>query len=393
MGPEKLAEHLRGVPADQLPALMHVLADPFFQVSGLNTDHWALLRKPEVVALIDTHGPEVWAALSGRGKEGRIVLEKLAERVAQSPVDGEALVDAILEARTQRAQERVLDIPAPPRKPGQRRGLEIKAATDDPLWEPSVEVAEKYVNDPEHQKWVAWATKRKPPWTREDLVQRIAVINQIRAMARRGQYAQLSREQRIKLLDDYIEFARDTGFTENFVGPLNQASGALSETLFLPEGARRGVRLRHPVDPENPAKPRETTLPDYEMPASDRVVPGVRNFVEQKSNELSAETATGKNADDVNLAKAHLKDAVLDVAGIANAPAETLTGFEAPAGGAVHLIEYVRVPNETTREAMYDVLLAPGSPLTAVKFGDLPWMTRQQWAAHRAATSAARGGR
>ena len=128
------------------------------------------------------------------------------------------------------------------------------------------------------------------------------------------------------------------------------------------------------------------------MPASDRLVQGVRNFVEQKSNELSPETATGVNAGDVNLAKGHLKDAVADVPGITNAPAETSTGFEAPAGGAVHLIEYVRVPNEATREAMYDVLLAPGSPLTAVKFGDMPWMTRQQWAAHRAMSTAGGGG-
>ena len=59
------------------------------------------------------------------------------------------------------------------------------------------------------------------------------------------------------------------------------------------------------------------------------------------------------------LAKGHLKDAVADVPGIATLP-ETLAGFEAPAGGAVHLIEYVRVPNEATRDAMYDVLLAPG---------------------------------
>jgi len=43
----------------------------------------------------------------------------------------------------------------------------------------------------------------------------------------------------------------------------------------------------------------------------------------------------------------------------------------------VHLIEYVRVPNEVTREAMYEVLLSPDCPLTAVRFGDLPWMTRE----------------
>jgi hypothetical protein len=65
-----------------------------------------------------------------------------------------------------------------------------------------------------------------------------------------------------------------------------------------------------------------------------------------------------------------------------------LAGFEAPAGEAVHLIEYVRVPNEATREAMYDILLAPDSPLTAVKFGDLPWMTRAQWAARHGVAAA-----
>jgi hypothetical protein len=119
------------------------------------------------------------------------------------------------------------------------------------------------------------------------------------------------------------------------------------------------------------------------MPSTDRVVPGVRNFVEQKSNRLSADRGTDRDAGDVNLAERHLADAKKDQPGIAAAAAETLLGFEAPAGGAVHLIEYVRVPNQATREAMYDVLLGPDSPLTAVKFGDLPWMTRQQWAAQR----------
>jgi hypothetical protein len=84
-----------------------------------------------------------------------------------------------------------------------------------------------------------------------------------------------------------IRFTRDTGFTGDFVGPGNQASGALGQALFLPPGARRGVRLPHtPLNasvPVDPGKRLETTLPDYETPWSDRVVPGVRNFVEQKS--------------------------------------------------------------------------------------------------------------
>jgi hypothetical protein len=395
MGPAKIAEHLHGVPAEQLPALLRVLADPLLKVNGLHGEHWALLRKPEVVALIDTYGSAIWRALHERGEGGRrhVVLERLAERVAQSPADGEALVQAVLAARTTRAQEQVLDIPAPPRAPRPRQGLEIKAARDDALWSSFVKDAEEFVRDPEHREWYARATSGKNPRTREQLIERLAVIGQIRSLARRGQYEHLTREQRLTLLDDYIRFTRETGFTDRFVGPLNQASGALSEALFLPPGARRGVRLPHTPDPSvprDPAKKIETTLPDYEMPAADRVVPGVRNFVEQKSNQLSAETRTGVDAGDEALARKHLDDAVKDQPGIRAAGAETLPGFEAPAGGAVHLIEYVRVPNEATRKAMYDILLGPGSPLTAVKFGDLPWMTREQWAARRGVSAASR---
>jgi hypothetical protein len=391
--PATIAEHLRGVPAEQLPALLRVLADPLLQLRGLQEQHWKLLSNPDVVALVDTYGSAIWRDLykSAPGGRSHTVLERLAARVAASPAEGEALVEAVLKARTTRAQERVLDIPAPPRAPRRQRGPEIKAAPDDALWGGFVTDAQTFVDT--HPEWRAWATRGENPPTRGELIERVATISQIRSLARRGQYDHLTREQRLTLLDDYIRFTRETGFTGDFVGPGNQASGALSEALFLPPGARRGVRLPHtPLDPSvpiDPAKILETTLPDYEMPSPDRVIPGVRNFVEQKSNRLSAGRGTDVDADDVNLAKGHLADAKKDQPGIAAAAAETLPGFEAPAGGAVHLIEYVRVPNKATREAMYDILLAPDSPLTAVKFGDLPWMTRQQWAAHRAVPATA----
>jgi hypothetical protein len=392
--PATIAEHLGGVRAEQLPALLRVLGDPLLKLRGLQEQHWRLLSSPDVVALVDTYGSAIWRELyrSEPGGRSHTVLERLAARVAASPAEGEALVDAVLKARTTRAQERVLDIPAPPRAPRQQRGLEIKAARDDSLWGGFVTDAQTFVDS--HQEWLGWATRGENPPTRGELVERVAIISQIRSLARRGQYDHLTREQRLTLLDDYIRFTRETGFTGDFVGPGNQASGALSEALFLPPGARRGVRLRHtPLDPSvtvDPAKRLETTLPDYEMPSSDRVVAGVRNFVEQKSNRLSADRGTDVDSGDVNLAKGHLADAKKDQPGIAAAAAETLPGFEAPAGGAVHLIEYVRVPNQATREAMYDVLLGPDSPLTAVKFGDLPWMTRHQWAAQRALPATAR---
>jgi hypothetical protein len=375
--PATIAKHLRGVPAEQLPALMRVLADPLLQLRGLQEQHWNLLSRPDVVALIDTYGSAIWRALykTELGGRSHTVLERLAARVAQSPAEGEALVEAVLNARGTRAQERVLDIPAPPRAPRPRRGPEIQASRDDALWGGFVADAQSFVDT--HPEWYASAAQGENPPTRAELIERVAIVSQVRSLARRGQYDHMTREQRLTLLDDYIRFARDTGFSGDWQGIANQASGALSEALFLPEGARRGVRLPHPVS--DPAKPPETTLPDYEMPSSDRVVQGVRNFVEQKSNRLSADTGARVDAGDVALARTHLADGKKDQPGIAAARAETLPGFEAPAGGAVHLIEYVRVPNQATREAMYEVLLSTDSPLTAVKFGDLPWMTRDQW--------------
>ncbi|MDN5768655.1 MAG: DUF4157 domain-containing protein [Humibacillus sp.] len=393
--PKTIAENLRDVPAEQLPALLRVLADPLLQLRGLQKQHWKLLSNPQVVALLDTYGSAIWRGLykSELGGRSHTVLERLAARVAEAPAEAEALVNAVMTARTTRAQERVLDIPAPPRAPRQQRGLEIKAARDDALWEGYLTDARTFVDT--HHEWRDWATTRgENPPTRGELIERVATISQIRSLARRGQYSHLTREQRLMLLDDYIRFTRDTGFTGDFIGPGNQASGALSEALFLPPGARRGVRLPHtPLDPSipiDPAKRLETTLPDYELPSADRVVAGVRNFVEQKSNRLSTERGTDVDAGDVNLAKRHLTDAKKDQPGIAAAAAETLPGFEAPAGGAVHLIEYVRTPSTATREAMYDVLLGPDSPLTAVKFGDLPWMTRAEWTAQRGLPTAAR---
>lgn len=370
--PATIARQLRAVPDTQLPALLRVLADPFLQLKGLNAEHWQLLTDPDVVALIDTYGSAIWRSLYRGTARGRTqtVLKRLAERVAADPAGGEALVQAVLEARTPRAQEKVLDIPAPPRAPRQPRRPEIRSWPDDALWPGFVTDATTFVDT--HPEWYASATSGENPPTRTQLIDRVATINQIRSLARRGQYDGLTRPQRVALHGEFVAYTRETGFTGDWQGIANQATGSVSESLFLPEGARQGVRLPHPVVE---GKPRETTLPDHELPAAGRVVPGVRNFVEQKSNGL-AEL-------DVGLARQHRKDAQLDQPGIAAAPAETLPGFEAPAGGAVHLIEYTRTPDQATQALFYDVLLGPDSPLTAVKFGDQPWMTRATWAAQR----------
>jgi hypothetical protein len=163
MGRAKIAEHLLDVPAEQLPALLRVLADPLLKVSGLNEVLWRLLRKPEVAALIDTYGSAIWRSLyeTERGGRSHEVLKRLAERVAQSPADGEALVEAVLKARTTRAQEKVLDISAPTRAERPRRGLEIEAARDDALWAGFVEDAKDFVET--HHEWRKWATRGRIP--------------------------------------------------------------------------------------------------------------------------------------------------------------------------------------------------------------------------------------
>ena len=54
--PATIAEASARVPAEQLPALLRVLADPLLQLRGLQEQHWELLSNPDVVALVDTYG-------------------------------------------------------------------------------------------------------------------------------------------------------------------------------------------------------------------------------------------------------------------------------------------------------------------------------------------------
>lgn len=373
LSPARIAERLIGVPPDQLPAFLRIVADPFFaSPTSLTGAPLRLLQEPAIIRLIDRYGSALWAEFSsGAGDPRRRgVLRDLAERVAAFPEGANDLVRRVVEAGTTREQEIVLNLPAPPRAPSRPRPTpQFEAAPDHPQWPKHLERARSFAEG--HADWLARG--RQPqggetvPRARAEVETMLATLYHVEWLARLGAYDGMSHGQKIALLDNFVTLTRRAGLQGSYQIVANRAAGAVSEALFLPEGATPHVRLVHPGGTN--ANP---TVVDYELPAAGRIIPGRRNFVEQKSDLLSGSDA-GISAADVATARAYVADAVLDRPGV-----------DAPGVSGAHLIEFVRSPgNEVTRAAMLDVLLAEGSPFSAARFGGGEWVTKDAWHAMR----------
>ena len=373
VNPVTALQRLAPVPPDRLPTLLGVIADPLFPLWGTLTAEGRFARlyeNPQVLDLVARYGSTVWELLS-KGSEPalrRQTLEALARQVAEHPETADDLVDSVLEARTPRAMADAVRIPRPPRAVRPRATVAITADPSDALWSTYQSQARTFARD--HPAWLAERTAPSgdPPVARpiSEVHDELATLYQIQSRARRGAYGGLSHEERLTLLDNYIEALREFGWT----GPArqtwtNQASGALSEALFIPEGARGQVNLPNPAG--------GVTRVDYLLPAEASVIAGRPNYVEQKSDELSWPNETSRVASaDVAKCRSYVTDGVLDEPAITRA-------------GGVHLIEFVRSPgNAATEIAMLDVLLAPDSPYSAARIGGGNWITKAQWPAVRA---------
>ncbi|MFE9690596.1 DUF4157 domain-containing protein [Micromonospora sp. NPDC005806] len=382
VGPLKIAKRLAEVPPAKLPTLLRIFADPLFPVRGLQDRHYDLLREPNVIDLIGQYGATLWRQMN-LPQDYQVreqALRALADKVAANPAGGPDLVQAVLDAKTARAMATVVELPPPQRKVSPRRGgIDLAEAPGTAEWETALLQAGEFARD--HPEWLAQAMQPQrggiPARTQAEVEALLARTYMAEARARRQYYDYLSHDDKLVLLRNFVELTRQLGWEGRLQTWANRASGAVSEGLFLPEGARPQIRLPHPG--EAPNKP---TIIDYELPADKRVVPDRRNFVEQKSDALSAPSSRGVDAGDVALARKYVGDARDDAPGVAAAPANTRPGFEAP-GGGVHMIEFVRTPNDVTMEAMLDVLLAPDSPFEAAKFGDGPWVTKAAWQARQ----------
>jgi hypothetical protein len=373
VNPVTALARLAPVPRSSLPTLLGVIADPLFPLWGtLSTEgrFTRLYRDPQVLDLVARYGPTVWELLS-KGSEPALrqqTLEQLARQVADHPQTADDLVDAVLQARTPRAMADAVRIPRPPRAVRPRATAEISADPTDPLWSTYQGQAQTFARD--HPEWWAEATAPAgdPPVARAaaDVQADLATLYQIQSRARRSAYGGLSHDDRVTLLRNYIEALRELGWTGATRQTwANQASGALSEALFLPEGARTQVNLANPAG--------GFTRVDYLLPNETAVIASRPNYVEQKSDELSGPSTGGRvAAGDVAKCRLYVAHGVLDEPAIS-------------AAGGAHLIEFVRSPGNTeTLVAMYDVLLAPDSPYSAARIGGGDWIARAQWPAARA---------
>ena len=374
VSPVTALARLAPVPRSSLPTLLRVIADPLFPLWGTLSAEGRFARlyqNRQVLDLVARYGATVWELL-GKGSEPALrqqTLEQLARQVADHPQTADDLVDAVLQARTPRAMADAVQIPRPPRAVRPRATTEIGADPTDPLWSTFLTQAQSFARD--HPEWWAAATAPAgdPPVARDaaDVQTDLATLYQIQSRARRGAYRALSHADREILLRNYVSELRELGWTGATRQTwANQASGALSEALFLPEGARTQINLAHPAG--------GFTRVDYLLPAETAVIPGRPNYGEQKSDELSGPLTGGRvAAEDVAKCRAYVVHGVLDQ------PAIT-------AAGGAHLIDFVRSPGNTaTLVAMYDVLLAPDSPYSAARIGGRDWIVKAQWPAARAA--------
>jgi len=365
-GPTALASRLARFTPEQLPKVLRLLADPLFvELNQFSEAQLNLLQRPGVLELVGRYGSSLWDALvRGRTNPER-VLGELARRVQADPASADDLVNAVLDARTPARQARVLDLPAPPRRPRPSRSVTIAADTTDPSWGQYRDRAEQFATD--HPEWLATATAARPDGSpgpsRTQVLEAMATLRQVESRVRRGVYDSLTHEQRLQLLDNAGELTRLAGLTGPNQGVANQATGAISEALFLPEGAVRQVRLPGPAGTG-------TTITDFELPEGGRVVPGQRNFVEQKSDRLRGEGMDGVDSADTALARRYVADAILD------APALAM-----PTVNGAHLLEFVRPTNPDNQAAMLRIIFGPTSPFQAARFGGGPWILRASWLA------------
>lgn len=344
-GPRTIVPLLDGVPTTRMRRFVELLSDSGLGLTTPSESMLSLLKDPAVLDLSHSY-PEFVASMVRGGAAARRrheVLRNVAQRFATDQAAAGDYVRALDDAPDIRAMEAIVGLESPPRRVPIRPSATLRAYPERWDWGGHVDAAHRFVRDhPEFAPGVPRTPPDGPALTA--LVERLATLYQTRALARPGLEG-LTHAERVHLLNEFIAAGREAGLVGDNAGVLNNLSGALAEGLFTPSGALTQRRLPHPEGGH--------TIIDYELPAAASVIPGRRNFVELKSNEVP----------DASLARAHVRDAIADAAAVAQA-------------GGVHLIEYVRTPDPGTRARMLAELFGPTSPLQAVRFGDGPWILR-----------------
>jgi hypothetical protein len=376
MNTENVLGVLLGVPPENLGAFLRAIGDPAMQhPQGQGKVNLTKLGQDgRKLQFIGEHGVQTLADLRGDTPREKLVWQKLWEQLQalKTPEERRALVQKVLDEPSTVARERMFGIE---RRGPARKVTEAKADPTDPNWPTHVKDATKTV-DKNLAVIEARGAKagKTPAEARAAAIEAYATVLQVteRISGRWQEHQSLSQKTKVGILDQIDALGAQGGLPQGWT---NNARGRIGEALYGPHGGLRQTSLPNPLHPVpaaggKPERPGFSRLDDKfgpgERPGS---APGTSDWMEIKTHRIDeAPKKTDVSADAVAIAREHAGEALQDW--------HALLANQSTRGDGI-VIQYAREPhNQATRQAMLDELFGPNSPITAVRFGDGPWIER-----------------
>jgi hypothetical protein len=357
-GEAKLQKILDWVDPNEMNAFLRVLDDPAFTpqtVQSLGNEFFkGLARSPEALDFARIYGRDMLILFYrryGRAWSNPLfdaMLKAMAHPDAATPEGLTGLIDQMKVAKDKKALDKILGILPPPAPAKPAKATKATMGIDR-----------------SHSSWKAFradavvdAKAHGETLTPDELDIR-ADLEMVRDRAKRGDLAKLSYADKVSILNRFDELAKQSKMG---TGPINGKRGDLAEAMFNPDYGKTRYAFKDKKAfnlKEVPKDQRNTyTKPDYRHEEG-----GVVEWVELKSDLIDG----GPKSGDVytsgrDAAHTYVKHAITD------AP-------DLPPGNQ-YSIHFIRDPGAATRKAMRLILLADGSPIYRVKFGDGPWEPR-----------------
>ncbi len=370
-----LAQHnvdaiLGSVPPELIPEFLRSMADPTFTQNPGLPFYTGLAARPAAIEFARAYGGgavvKIWRAYGWRAFDTMLTRAQVALETAESPAARQELIDRL--ARSDRpALDKLLDNVKPklPAEPAvSKKTLGVNRSSTE--WQKLRNDAADFATD--HKTTV-------PP----EVSNLMADMLQIHAKAMSGKFSKWSGNQdaienlldRFDAMAEQVAKADPTGMSGPWARTVgnwrNSLRGAIGEAVGRPAGVPKfkgAFLLGVPAT----IGTKGVTTPDYS-----HMVGGVVEWVNIKSDLLTPGlpgSRSGTYTEGTAAARQYRN----------NAEAEALN---IPTGDR-YSIQFLRDPlraddtaaGRRTMTAMLDTLFSAGSPISRVKFGDRPWISR-----------------
>jgi hypothetical protein len=349
LGERRIDEILASAKEKDLNVLLRALADPAYKMQIGSAFYTGLAQRPAAMVFARTYGGEVLMRLYRTyGKRWSFELTNIIGR-AQAKLEA---------AKTAKARSELLQKLSTETSAGKVEVLLGKA----PLPKPPkpIRATKKTMGvNRAHPSWKAFrveaeqfAKKHGETLTEEQIDLR-ADLEQVLQAAKGSRLRKLSHASKVSILDRFDNIATKSRLRTSWA---NNKRGILSEWLFLPKPAKakvaflKGKKVRIGI--------KDQTIPDYPIEQA-----GYTEWVNLKSDLIDTGKAVkGVFSSGKAAAKTYRAKAVKEAA---NLPA-----------GDKYSLDFIRDPGPLTRKAMLDILLATGSSVHRVKFGEGNWISR-----------------